>query len=63
MKNYRIAEHPYHHAARCTWRVVSGMVESMWSEYVKPASIVAAGVAIGTPIAWIIGTALGVAWR
>ena len=64
MKNYRIAEHPYYHAARCAVATLNEFTGVAWREFIKPVSIVACGVAIGMPLAWILGTAMGVIfWR
>lgn len=63
MKNYRIAEHPYYHAARCAADAIGTVAGIAWREFVKPVSIVTCGVALGCPIARICGTALGSLWR
>lgn len=63
MKNYRIAEHPYYHAIRCMAEAASTLIRSVWREFVQPVSIIACGIAIGFPIAKILGTALGTLWR
>ena len=63
MKKYRIAEHPYYHASRCAIETVNEVIEKAWREFIKPAVIVAAGVAIGMPLAFMMGTAIGIAWR
>lgn len=63
MKNYRIAEHPYYHAAKCAVATLNKFTCVAWSEFIKPVSIVACGVAIGFPLAFMIGTVIGIAWR
>ena len=63
MKNYRIAEHPYYHAARCTADAMGKFVAASWNEFIKPTAIVACGLALGVPLAFMVGTALGVIWR
>ena len=63
MKNYRIAEHPYWHAARCAWNTTGRIGGVAWREFVKPMAIVACGIVIGLPLAQIFGSAIGNLWK
>ena len=62
-KNYKISQHPYLHATRCTMRVTGKMGRAAWREFIKPASVIACGIILGMPLAMMIGTAIGYAWR
>ena len=63
MRNYRIAEHPYWHAARCAGETAREFAGTAWREFVKPVTVVATGIVVGMPLARMIGEVLASAWR
>lgn len=62
-RNYKITAHPYYHAGRCAKRALTDMARKTWSCFLYPVILVACGVAIGTQMARMFGSALEVMWR
>ena len=62
-RNYKIAKHPYYHAGRCAKRALTDVAGKAWSYFLYPVLLVACGVAAGTQMARMFGSALEVIWR
>ena len=64
--NYKISEHKMRY-----WidrhglgvRDMQRAVGAMWRGFLAPALVVAAGIVMASPFAWMIGSALGATWR
>lgn len=63
IKNYKIADHKCYHTMKCTVETFTAAGGKFWEGFAKPVVIIAAGITVGMPIAWMIGTVLGYVWR